>query len=79
MPGILKDLSNATLGASTWAKAWHKWALFNTALIQHYTTRGQHANASRHVVFAIHGYFRSIANGAADNGGDGCLQVGTNS
>lgn len=72
--GILKDLSNATQGASTWAKAWHKWALFNTALIQHYTTRGQHANASRHVVFAIHGYFRSIANGAADNGGDGCLQ-----
>ncbi|KAG0576661.1 hypothetical protein KC19_5G097200 [Ceratodon purpureus] len=72
--GILKDLQDATQCASTWAKAWHKWALFNTALISHYTSRGQHAAAGRHVVMAISGYFSSIANGAADNGGDGCLQ-----
>ncbi|XP_024379368.1 serine/threonine-protein kinase TOR [Physcomitrium patens] len=72
--GILKDLSSATQYASKWAKAWHKWALFNTALIVSYTSRGQHAAAGRHVVLAISAYFRSIANGAADNGRDGCLQ-----
>jgi FKBP12-rapamycin complex-associated protein len=73
--GILKDLLSATQYASTWAKAWHKWALFNTALIGHYTSRGQHAAAGSHVVLAITGYFRSISSGEADNGGDGCLQV----
>lgn len=71
----MNDFTNATICANTWAKAWHKLALFNTALMSHYTARGMHAAAGRHVVLAITGYFRSIANGAADNGGDGSLQV----
>jgi hypothetical protein len=33
------------------------------------------ANAGRHVVLAITGYFRSIAHGSASKGGDGSLQV----
>ncbi|CAA0834265.1 Serine/threonine-protein kinase TOR [Striga hermonthica] len=37
---ILNALRNATHCATTWAKAWHNWALFNTAVMSHYTLRG---------------------------------------
>jgi FKBP12-rapamycin complex-associated protein len=72
--GILTDFQRATQCASTWAKAWHKWALFNTAVMSHYMSQKLNANAGRHVVLAITGYFRSIAHGSASKGGDGSLQ-----
>ncbi len=73
--GILTDFQRATQCASTWAKAWHKWALFNTAVMSHYMSQKLNANAGRHVVLAITGYFHSIAHGSASKGGDGSLQV----
>jgi hypothetical protein len=73
--GILTDFQRATQCASTWAKAWHKWALFNTAVMSHYMSQKLNANAGRHVVLAITGYFRSIAHGSASKDGDGSLQV----
>ncbi|KAI6701523.1 hypothetical protein NL676_015847 [Syzygium grande] len=37
---ILNAFGNATQCEPKWAKAWHKWALFNTAVMSHYTLRG---------------------------------------
>jgi FKBP12-rapamycin complex-associated protein len=75
--GILSSLRAATESARGWAKAWHKWALFNTAVMSHHTLMGAPASAARHVVAAVDGYFRSIALGSANQkGGDGSLQVG---
>ncbi|KAK8321522.1 hypothetical protein V6Z11_A12G105800 [Gossypium hirsutum] len=36
---ILTAFRNATQCATKWAKAWHAWALFNTAVMSHYTLR----------------------------------------
>lgn len=74
--GILSSLAAATESARGWAKAWHKWALFNTAVMSHHTVMHNPAAAARHVVAAVNGYFRSIALGSANQkGGDGSLQV----
>ncbi|KAK9666552.1 hypothetical protein RND81_14G193000 [Saponaria officinalis] len=71
---ILGALRNATKHAPKWAKAWHSWALFNTAVMSHYTLRGFASTAEQFVVSAVTGYFHSIACGANSKGGDDSLQ-----
>lgn len=72
---ILNALQNATHYATKWAKAWHKWALFNTAVMSHYILRGFPSIASQFVVAAVTGYFHSIACAAHTKGVDDSLQV----
>ncbi|GAB2292090.1 hypothetical protein Dimus_026338 [Dionaea muscipula] len=67
-------LRNATQCAPKWAKAWHTWALFNTAVMSHYTLRGSATTAAQFVVSAVTGYFHSIACAANANGVDDSLQ-----
>ncbi|KAH7835891.1 hypothetical protein Vadar_030886 [Vaccinium darrowii] len=64
---ILNAFGNATHYSSKWAKAWHTWALFNTAVMSQYTVRGLSNKAAQFVVSAVTGYFHSIA--CADNAG----------
>ncbi|KAJ1388344.1 Tetratricopeptide-like helical domain superfamily [Sesbania bispinosa] len=64
----------ATQYANKWAKAWHKWALFNTAVMSHYTLRGFPDVAAQFVVAAVTGYFHSIACAANSKGVDDSLQ-----
>ncbi|KAL3621059.1 hypothetical protein CASFOL_035971 [Castilleja foliolosa] len=71
---ILNAFRNATNCATKWAKAWHKWALFNTAVMSHYTLRGFSSIAGQFVVSAVTGYFHSIACGAHAKGVDDSLQ-----
>ena len=70
---ILAAFAKATQYANKWSKAWHKWALFNTAVMSHYTLRGY--PASQFVVAAVTGYFHSIACAANSKGVDDSLQV----
>uniref|UniRef100_A0A2P2LTC6 Serine/threonine-protein kinase TOR n=2 Tax=Rhizophora mucronata TaxID=61149 RepID=A0A2P2LTC6_RHIMU len=71
---ILAAFRNATQCATKWAKAWHSWALFNTAVMSHYTLRGFSNIASQFVVAAVTGYFHSIACAANAKGVDDSLQ-----
>ncbi|XP_023553781.1 serine/threonine-protein kinase TOR [Cucurbita pepo subsp. pepo] len=71
---ILTAFQNATQCANTWAKAWHMWALFNTAVMSHYTMRGFPDVAAQFVVAAVTGYFHSIACAANSKGVDDSLQ-----
>ncbi|PON55167.1 Serine/threonine protein kinase [Parasponia andersonii] len=71
---ILTAFRNATHCANKWAKAWHKWALFNTAVMSHYTLRGYPNVAAQFVVAAVTGYFHSIACAANAKGVDDSLQ-----
>ncbi|KAL9244759.1 hypothetical protein vseg_018491 [Gypsophila vaccaria] len=71
---ILGALRNATQCAPNWAKAWHSWALFNTAVMSHYTMRGLASTAGQYVGAAVTGYFHSIACGAHSKGVDDSLQ-----
>ncbi|XP_077223933.1 target of rapamycin isoform X2 [Tasmannia lanceolata] len=71
---ILMAFRSATQCASHWSKAWHKWALFNTAVMSHYTVRGYPDIAGQYVVAAVTGYFHSIACAATDKGVDDSLQ-----
>lgn len=71
---ILNAFKKATQYANKWGKAWHKWALFNTAVMSHYTLRGFPDFAAQHVVAAVTGYFHSIACAANSKGVDGSLQ-----
>ncbi|KAJ4823015.1 hypothetical protein Tsubulata_009220, partial [Turnera subulata] len=71
---ILSAFRNATQYATKWAKAWHMWALFNTAVMSYYTLRGFSSVASQFVVAAVTGYFHSIACGANAKGVDDSLQ-----
>ncbi|XP_061354471.1 serine/threonine-protein kinase TOR isoform X2 [Gastrolobium bilobum] len=71
---ILNAFTNATQYANKWAKAWHKWALFNTAVMSHYTLRGFPDVAAQFVVAAVTGYFHSIACAANSKGVDDSLQ-----
>ncbi|KAB2095069.1 hypothetical protein ES319_A01G009900v1 [Gossypium barbadense] len=70
---ILSAFRNATQFAPKWAKAWHAWALFNTAVMSHYA-RGLQTIASQFVVSAVNGYFHSIACAANAKGVDDSLQ-----
>ncbi|KAG6502470.1 hypothetical protein ZIOFF_034749 [Zingiber officinale] len=73
---ILVPLKNAAHYAKAWAKAWHMWALFNTAVIPHYTLRGCPDVAAKYVVAAVTGYFYSIACASTAKGGvDDSLQL----
>lgn len=75
-PEILNAFRNTTQFASKWAKAWHTWALFNTAVMSHYTLRGYPTAATaQYVVSAVTGYFHSISCGAHAKGVDDSLQV----
>ncbi|WOK94449.1 serine/threonine-protein kinase TOR [Canna indica] len=69
---IRTSLKKATEFAPDWAKAWHTWALFNTAVMSHYTLRGR--PASEYVVAAVDGYFNSIAYASTAKGVDDSLQ-----
>ncbi|KAL2621813.1 hypothetical protein R1flu_002018 [Riccia fluitans] len=71
---ILRAFGTATDLARGWSKAWHKWALFNTAVMSHYTKYGKSELASKHVVAAVTGYFCSIENASVTKGGDDSLQ-----
>ncbi|KAK3414003.1 serine/threonine-protein kinase TOR [Eucalyptus grandis] len=71
---ILTAFGRATECEPNWAKAWHKWALFNTAVMSHYTIRGYSEVAAQFVVQAVTGYFHSIACGANAKGGDDSLK-----
>ncbi|KAM1650754.1 hypothetical protein ACFXTH_003293 [Malus domestica] len=71
---ILNAFRTATQCANKWAKAWHKWALFNTAVMSLYTVRGYASVASQFVVAAVTGYFHSIACSANTRGVDDSLQ-----
>lgn len=71
---ILSAFRNATHCATKWAKAWHTWALFNTAVMSHYTLRGFPSIAAQFVVAAVNGYFHSIACAAHAKGVDDSLQ-----
>ncbi|CAM8904260.1 unnamed protein product [Rhodiola kirilowii] len=64
----------ATQSATEWAKAWHTWALFNTAVMSQYIHRGLSTKAEKFVVAAVTGYFRSIKYAAHDKGVDDSLQ-----
>lgn len=75
---ILGAFRNATHFATKWAKAWHTWALFNTAVMSHYTTRGLSNVAGQFVVAAVTGYIHSIACAAHAKGVDDSLQVTNN-
>ncbi|KAI5444185.1 hypothetical protein KIW84_012708 [Lathyrus oleraceus] len=72
--GILDAFLKATQYANKWAKAWHKWALFNTTVMSHYTLRGFPDTAAQFVVAAVTGYFHSIACAANSKSVDGSLQ-----
>lgn len=72
---ILAAFRNATQYANKWARAWHTWALFNTAVMSLYTVRGYASVASQFVVAAVTGYFHSIACSANTKGVDDSLQV----
>ncbi|KAL1192594.1 Serine/threonine-protein kinase TOR [Cardamine amara subsp. amara] len=69
---ILDAFNKSTLYAPKWAKAWHTWALFNTAVMSHYIQKGQ--KSSEFVVAAVTGYFHSIACAANAKGVDDSLQ-----
>ncbi|KAK7366496.1 hypothetical protein VNO80_08487 [Phaseolus coccineus] len=71
---ILNAFTKATQYANKWGKAWHKWALFNTAVMSHYTLRGFPDVAAQFVVAAVTGYFHSIACAANSKGVDDSLQ-----
>ncbi|EXB61547.1 Serine/threonine-protein kinase TOR [Morus notabilis] len=71
---IVNAFGNATQYANKWAKAWHQWALFNTAVMSHYTVRGYPIVAAQFVVAAVTGYFHSIACAANAKGVDDSLQ-----
>lgn len=71
---ILTSFRNATQCATKWAKAWHRWALFNTAVMSHYTVRGFANMTGQFVVAAVTGYFHSIACAANSKGVDDSLQ-----
>ncbi|CAL9151414.1 unnamed protein product [Musa hybrid cultivar] len=71
---ILVSLKNATHCANDSAKAWHTWALFNTAVMSHYTLRGRPDVAGKYVVAAVTGYFYSIACASTAKGVDDSLQ-----
>lgn len=71
---IIGALRNATQCAPKWGKAWHSWALFNTAVMSHYTLRGYASTARQFVVAAVTGYFHSIACAANSKGVDDSLQ-----
>ncbi|KAD4584827.1 hypothetical protein E3N88_22428 [Mikania micrantha] len=71
---ILSSFRQATHCATKRAKAWHTWALFNTAVMSHYTLRGLPNFAAQFVVAAVTGYFHSIACAAHSKGVDDSLQ-----
>ncbi|KAJ4958930.1 hypothetical protein NE237_026041 [Protea cynaroides] len=71
---ILMAFRNATQYAKDWAKGWHTWALFNTAVMSNYTLRGYPGITGQYVVAAVTGYFHSIACAATSKGVDDSLQ-----
>ena len=73
---MLGHLRLATETSSNWPKAWHQWALFNVAVMQHHVGAGSADIATTHVAPAVHGFFRSVALGQAAGDRTGNLQVG---
>ncbi|CAM6130085.1 unnamed protein product [Calypogeia fissa] len=71
---ILIAFGESTNLARCWSKAWHKWALFNTAVMSHYLRGAQPTKAAQYVVAAVSGYFCSIEYASANKAGDDSLQ-----
>ncbi|XP_078434846.1 target of rapamycin [Wolffia australiana] len=71
---ILRSLKSATQCAPEWGKAWHTWALFNTAAAMSQFASRCNAIAGQYVVAAVSGYFYSIACAATSKGVDDSLQ-----
>ncbi|GAX78992.1 hypothetical protein CEUSTIGMA_g6432.t1 [Chlamydomonas eustigma] len=71
---IMLSLRSATEMASSWSKAWHQWALFNVAVMTHYSHQSDTESALRHVAPAVQGFFRSVALGQASGDRTGNLQ-----
>ncbi|KAK3265868.1 hypothetical protein CYMTET_25476 [Cymbomonas tetramitiformis] len=70
----LQSVRAATEFGRSWGKAWHHWALFNVAAMEHYA-RNSPAHAIRRVAPAVSGFFRSIAlDGGSGERRGGCLQ-----
>lgn len=71
---VLAALKMSTEVCRKWSKAWHEWAIFNAAALEHYS-KSDPDLASRHVAPAVSGFFRSIAlaSNGSNNKGD-CLQ-----
>lgn len=72
MGDVIKLLHQSTVDSPQWGKAWHNWALFNVAALNHFTRgpEGQprdvsedemHHLSSTYVTAAIRGFFQSIA------------------
>lgn len=55
---VLSALQLARDAGPEWPKAWHHWALFNVAVMDHYARRGEAARAQQHVAPAVQGFFR---------------------
>jgi hypothetical protein len=71
---VLASLRAATEYGRGWGKAWHHWALFNAAAMEHYAKTSPQ-QAIRHVAPAVSGFFRSIALEGSTKRRGGCLQV----
>jgi FKBP12-rapamycin complex-associated protein len=69
----LASLRAATEHGHQWGKAWHQWALFNAAAMEHYA-KTDPAQAIRHVSPAVSGFFSSIALKGSNKRRGGCLQ-----
>ncbi|MEW5308376.1 MAG: hypothetical protein WDW38_000344 [Sanguina aurantia] len=71
---VLGALRCATEAAPQWAKAWHQWALFNVAVMTHYSAKNENEAAASRVAPAVHGFFKSVALGQASGDRTGNLQ-----
>jgi hypothetical protein len=71
---VLASLRAATEYGRGWGKAWHHWALFNAAAMEHYA-KNSPGQAIRHVAPAVSGFFRSIALEGSTKRRGGCLQA----
>jgi FKBP12-rapamycin complex-associated protein len=58
---VLGSMRSATHHDNSWAKAWHKWALFNFEVITYYEMRDNRAAINPYLQPAVSGFFRSIS------------------
>jgi hypothetical protein len=72
--GLDCDDISCSLSCPT-SQAWHQWALFNVAVMQHFHNRGDPDGALAHVAPAVKGFFKSVALGQASGDRTGNLQV----
>jgi hypothetical protein len=71
-PQVLSALQLARDTGPNWPKAWHNWALFNVAVMDHFARRGEAARAQQHVAPAVQGFFKRCARGTGPSCKGGC-------